>query len=184
MDRTQIGAAGHSWGAQTVQSLLGARVVDAQGQVGDDLSDKRVTAGILLAATGTGGEHLHPFAQANFPFMSPSFAELSTPTLVVAGDHDQSKMSSRGPDWFTDAYTLSPGATDLVTFFGAEHSLGGIPGYEVAETTDENPERVAVLQRLTTAYLRSLLRPADDSWEATRSALNESTEPIARVDTK
>ena len=62
---------------------------------------------------------------------------------VVAGDHDQSKMSSRGPDWFTDAYTHSPGATDLLTFYGAEHALGGIVGYEVAETTDENPERVA-----------------------------------------
>ena len=93
-------------------------------------------------------------------------------------------MSSRGPDWFTDAYTLSPGASDLVTFFGAEHSLGGVPGYEVAETTDESPERVAVLQRLTTAYLHSLLRAADDSWAAARAALNESTEPIGRVDTK
>lgn len=90
------------------------------------MSDSRVSAGILLAATGLAGDDLHPFAQANFPFMRPSFAELTTPTLVVAGDHDQSKMSSRGPDWFTDAYTHSPGATDLLTFFGAEHGLGGI----------------------------------------------------------
>jgi hypothetical protein len=57
---------------------------------------------------------------------------------------------SDGPDWFTDAYTPSPGATGLITFHGPEHALGGIPGYEVAETTDENPERVAVLQRLST----------------------------------
>ncbi len=46
-------------------------------------------------------------------------------------------MSSRGPDWFTDAYSFSPGATDLLTLHDAEHALGGIPGYEVAETTDE-----------------------------------------------
>ncbi|MCZ2821307.1 hypothetical protein O2V63_13260 [Modestobacter sp. VKM Ac-2977] len=184
MDRSRIAAAGHSWGAQTVQSLLGARVVDTDGHVGEDMSDERVKAGLLLAATGTGGEHLHPFAKANFPFMYPSFAELTAPTLVVAGDADQSRMSSRGPDWFTDAYTLSPGATDLVTFFGAEHSLGGIPGYEVAETTDESPERVAVLQRLTTTYLRSQLIPADNSWAAARAALNESTDPIGNVVTK
>lgn len=184
VDRDRIAAVGHSWGAQTVQSLLGARVVDTDGHVGADMSDERVKAGVLLAATGTGGEHLHPFAKANLPFMYPSFAELTAPTLVVAGDADQSRMSSRGPDWFTDAYTLSPGASDLVTFFGAEHSLGGIPGYEVAETTDENPERVAVLQRLTTAYLRSQLIPADNSWAAARSALNESTDPIGNVVTK
>lgn len=184
VNRSRIAAAGHSWGGQTVQSLLGARILTLDGRLGHDLSDKRVAAGILLAATGTGGEELHPFAKENFPFMNPSFAELTTPTLVVAGDHDQSQMSSRGPDWFTDAYTLSPGATDLITLFGAEHSLGGIPGYEVAETTDENPERVAVLQRLTTAYLRSALVPTDDSWAAARSALNESTDPLGRVDTK
>ncbi|GAA3165622.1 hypothetical protein GCM10020255_050990 [Rhodococcus baikonurensis] len=127
------------------------------------MSDSRVTAGILFAATGLGGENLHPFAQANFPFMRPSFQELTTPTLVVAGDHDQSKMSSRGPDWFTDAYTHSPGATDLLTFYGAEHALGGIVGYEVAETTDENPERVDAIQRMSTAYLRprcASMRPA------------------------
>ncbi|MEV0714082.1 alpha/beta fold hydrolase [Asanoa sp. NPDC050611] len=182
VDRGRIAAAGHSWGAQTVQSLLGARVLTADGEVGEDLSDKRVATGILLAATGVGGAHLHPFAKANFPFMNPSFAQLTAPTLVVAGDHDQSRMSSRGPDWFTDAYTLSPGATDLVTLFGAEHALGGIPGYEVAETTDESPERVAVLQRLTTAYLRTQLLPADESWPAARSALSGSA--IGRVETK
>jgi len=148
------------------------------------MSDSRVSAGILLAATGVAGDDLAPFAVANFPFMYPSFGELTTPTLVVAGDHDQSRMSSRGPDWFTDAYTLSPGATDLITFYGAEHSLGGIPGYEVAETTDENPERVAVLQRLSTAYLRTTLGIDHDSWPAARQSINDSADLLGRIDSK
>ena len=184
VDRSRVAAAGHSWGGQTVQSLLGARILDEAGNVGEDLSDARVSAGILLSATGRGGDHLHPFAQANFPFMHPSFHEMDTPTLVVAGDRDQSKMSSRGPDWFTDAYTHSPGATDLLTFHGAEHALGGIVGYEVAETTDENPERVAVIQRLTSAYLRTALHLDEHSWPAARAAFEASTEPIGRVDIK
>lgn len=182
VDRGRIAATGHSWGGQTAQSLLGARVVDTGGQVGEDMSDRRVTAGILLAATGLGGEHLQPFARANFPFMHPSFQELTTPTLVVAGDHDQSMMSSRGPDWFTDAFTHSPGATDLITLHGAEHGLGGIVGEAVAETTDENPERVAVLQRMSTAYLRTALHVDENSWPAARAALNDSTDPVGRVD--
>ncbi|MBO0983807.1 alpha/beta fold hydrolase [Rathayibacter sp. SD072] len=184
LDRGRIAATGHSWGGQTAQSLLGARILDEDGQVGEDMSDSRITAGILLAATGLGGDDLHPFAQANFPFIRPSFRELTTPTLVIAGDHDQSKMSSRGPDWFTDAYTHSPGATDLLTFFGAEHALGGIVGYEVAETTDENPERVAVIQRMSTAYLRSALNVDATSWATAREAFRTSTDPIGRADSK
>jgi dienelactone hydrolase len=184
VDQERVVAAGHSWGAQTIQMLLGARVVDSSGQVGQDYSDRRVRAGVLLAATGIGGEELHPFAQEHFPFMNPSFTELTTPTLVVAGDHDQSKMSSRGPDWFTDAYTHSPGATDVLTLFGAEHSLGGIPSWEAAETTDENPERVAALQRLTTAYLRSALDPADTGWTKATSALAETGAALGRIDSK
>lgn len=184
VDRSRVAASGHSWGGQTAQALLGARILDEAGQVGDDMSDSRVSAGILFAATGLAGDDLHPFAQANFPFMRPSFRELTTPTLVVAGDHDQSKMSSRGPDWFTDAYTHSPGATDLLTFFGAEHGLGGIVGYEVAETTDEDPQRVAVVQRLSTAYLRTALHVDESSWPAARAALIGGVEPIGRVDSR
>jgi dienelactone hydrolase len=184
VDRDRIAATGHSWGGQTAQALLGARIVDEEGHVGDDMSDSRVTAGVLFAATGLGGDDLHPFAQANFPFMRPSFGELATPTLVVAGDHDQSRMSSRGPDWFTDAYAHSPGASDLLTLHGAEHSLGGIVGYEVAETTDEDPERVAVVQRLSTAYLRTALRVDGGAWPAARDALRRAADPIGHVDSK
>ncbi|OON76633.1 alpha/beta hydrolase family protein [Streptomyces tsukubensis] len=184
VDKGQVVVAGHSWGAQTAQMLLGVRTLDESGQPGKDYADPRVKAGVLLAATGLGGGELHPFAKEHFPFMNPSFAELATPTLVVAGDRDQSKMSSRGPDWFTDAYTYGPGATDLLTLFGAEHSLGGIPNWEAAETTDENPERVAVLQRLTTAYLRSALNPSDTSWNRAVSALAETGTAIGRIDSK
>ncbi|WP_119698357.1 alpha/beta hydrolase family protein [Microbacterium halotolerans] len=184
IDRSRVAATGHSWGAQTAQSLLGARIFDDAGQVGESMSDSRITAGILFAATGIGGDDLHPFAQANFPFMRPSFRELATPTLVIAGDRDQSKMSSRGPDWFTDAYTHSPGATDLLSFYGAEHALGGIVGYEVAETTDENPERVAVIQRMSTAYLRTALHVDETSWPAARAAFENDASPIGRSDSK
>lgn len=184
VDHTRVAVAGHSWGGQTAQSLLGARILDEADHVGEDMSDTRVTAGILFAATGLGGDDLHPFAQANFPFMHPSFQELTTPTLVVAGDHDQSKMSTRGPDWFTDAYTHSPGATDLITLYGAEHALGGIVGYEVAETTDENPERVAALQRMSTAYLRTALHVQQDSWPGARDAFHTSSDPIGEIDSR
>ena len=150
IDRERIAVAGHSWGAQTASMLLGAGVPD-RGAPG---RDPRVSAGVLLAVPGTGGADLTPFAAEHFPFMSPDFTGLTTPTLVVAGDKDQSALSVRGPDWFTDAYRLSPGAKTLLTLFGAEHSLGGVSGYASTETTDESPERVALIRRVTTAFLR------------------------------
>lgn len=184
LDRSRIAAVGHSWGGQTVSMLLGARVLDAHGEPGEDMSDSRIKAGVLLATTGKGGADLTPFAAEYFPFMNPSFADMSTPTLVVAGDHDQSPLSTRGPDWFTDPYFLSPSSKSLLTLFGAEHSLGGISGYNVTETTDENPERVALIQRLTWAYLRNALDLDDSSWPAARAALEVSAIPLGRIDSK
>jgi predicted dienelactone hydrolase len=184
LDRTRIAAAGHSWGGQTASMLLGARVLDSDGKPGQDMSDPRVTAGVLLATTGEGGAGLTPFAAEHFPFMNPSFADMSTPALVVAGDHDQSQLSTRGPDWFADPYFLSPGSKSLLTLFGAEHSLGGIPGYGVTETTDESPERVALIQRLTWAYLRHVLYPGDPSWPAARVELAANPAPLGRIESK
>ncbi len=184
LDRSRIAAAGHSWGGQTVSVLLGARVLDSDGEPGEDMSDSRIKAGVLFSTTGKGGADLTPFAAEHLPFMNPSFAGMTTPTLVVAGDHDQSALSTRGPDWFTDPYFLSPGPKSLLTLFGAEHSLGGIPGYTVTETTDENPERVALIQRLTWAYLRSALYPADPSWPVASAELMESTDPPGRIEVK
>lgn len=184
LDRDRIAVAGHSWGGQTASMLLGARVLDSDGVPGEDMADPRVAAGVLLATTGTGGADLTPFAAEHFPFMSPSFADLKTPALVVAGDHDHSPLSTRGPDWFTDPHTLSPGATSLLTLFGAEHSLGGIVGEGVAETTDENPDRVALLQRVTVAYLRDALGLDHSGWAATRAALAESADPLGRIESK
>ncbi|MEV4753552.1 chlorophyllase [Micromonospora sp. NPDC049559] len=184
LDRGRIAVAGHSWGAQTASMLLGARILDADGVPGEDRSDRRIKAGVLLAAPGTGGADLTPFAAEHFPFMNPDFGRMTTPALVVAGDKDQSALTVRGPEWFTDPYVLSPGPKSLLTLFGAEHSLGGISGYASTETTDENPERVALVRRLTWAFLRGALYPGDGSWSAARAELAARAHPLGRIDSK
>ncbi|WP_405489016.1 alpha/beta hydrolase family protein [Nocardia sp. NBC_00511] len=184
VDRERIAVAGHSWGGQTVGMLLGARVLDANGQPGPDVSDARVKAGVLLATTGIGGGTLTPFAAENFPFMNPDFDGLTTPTLVVAGDHDQSHLSTRGPDWFTDVYTHSPGAGSLLTVFGGDHSLGGIHGYNAKDTTDESAGRVTLIREVAWAYLRSALGIDDTAWKQVQDDLAQATEPVGRLDHK
>lgn len=184
VDRDRIAVAGHSWGAQTASTLVGARVVDADGIPGESMSDSRVKAAVLLCLPGTGGADLSPLAAQHFPFMSPDFAELKTPSLMVAGDHDQSPLTVRGPDWFTDGYRLGPGVTDLLTLFGAEHGLGGIHGAHDTRTTDESPERVALVQHATLAYLRTALGLDNDAWPIARRSLAAAVDPLGSIDSK
>ena len=57
-------------------------------------------------------------------------------------------------------------------------------GEQVAETTDESPARVAMIQRLSWAYLRSVLCPGDASWAAVGAELATGAEPLGRVESK
>lgn len=185
MDRGQVAVAGHSMGGHTASLLLGARLTDPQDGTEVDLADARVKAGILLAAPGR-GDALTDEVAKNWPFFSTTdFSRMATPTLVVAGDKDESAhMTVAGADWHADPYVLSPGRKALLTLFGAEHGLGGISGYDVAETTDENPARVSAVQRLTCAYLRSELRAGDSAWQAECEALAAAPDPLGHIETK
>lgn len=184
IDGRRVVAAGHSWGAQTASMLAGARVIEGGRAPGQSMADARVKAALLLCLPGTGGADLTPFAAQYFPFMNPDFTDLTTPSLVVAGDHDQSPLSTRGPDWFTDGYQLSPGATDLLVLAGAEHGLGGIQGYNDTRTTDECPQRVAIVQHATMAWLRTALDIDDSAWPFERQRLAAAPEHLARIDSK
>ncbi|NJP64816.1 alpha/beta hydrolase family protein [Streptomyces spiramenti] len=156
---------GHSWGAQTVGAVLGARVLDAEGLPGEDFSHPGVSAGALITAAGT-GDTLTPFTAEHLPFMRPDFSTMTTPALIISGGKDQSQLSTRGPEWFTDAYHLAPAPKSLLTIAEAEHTMGGIAGEAVAETTDENPARVTFVADTIAAYLHAALGPDDTRWTA------------------
>ncbi|MBL1097854.1 alpha/beta hydrolase family protein [Streptomyces coffeae] len=186
LDPDKVAVAGHSMGGHTASLLLGARLTDPDEGTEVDLAEPRIKAGVLLAAPGRGGDALTGFVAENYPFfLTTDFSEMTTPTLVVAGDRDASAhMTVRGPDWHTDPYVLSPGPKSLLTLFGAEHGLGGVSGYDVAETTDEHPDRVSAVQQLSWAYLRTILYPGDSAWQAARNALTTGANPLGRIDSK
>ncbi len=186
LDRSRVAVAGHSMGGHTASLLLGARLTDPHDGTEVNLAEPRIKAGVLLAAPGRGGDAVTDFVAENYSFfLTMDFSQMSTPTLVVAGDKDDSAhLTVRGPDWHADPYVLSPGPKALLTLFGAEHGLGGVSGYDVAETTDENPERVAAVQRLTWAYLRTELYPGDSAWQTAGEALASAPEPLGRVESK
>ncbi|WP_394427535.1 alpha/beta hydrolase family protein [Streptomyces sp. SGAir0957] len=185
IDHTKVAIAGHSFGGFTSSTLLGAKVTDPD--TGEEISflEPRLRTGVLLAAPGRGDAINGPMGEAVPYFKSIDFSTMTTPALIVAGDEDDSQhFTDMGPDWHADPYTLSPGPKSLLTLFGAGHALGGIPGYDAAETTDENPERVAAVGQLTSAYLRSRLHPGDNAWQTTCEALTADAAPAGRVESK
>lgn len=186
LDRDRVAVAGHSLGGHTASLLLGARLTDPRDGTEVDLSEPRIKAGVLLAAPGRGGDALTDFTLDNYSFFSTTdFSTMTAPALVVAGDHDASAhLTVLGPQWHTDPYFLSPGPKSLLTLFGAEHGLGGVAGYDVAETTDESPARVAAVQRLTWAYLRSTLYPGVPAWQEAQDELAGGPNPVGRVESK
>jgi acetyl esterase/lipase len=164
LDRSRIAVAGHSFGGQTASMLLGADFIDDDGTK-IFVPDARVKAGVLMATTGAAGDHLTEASTRFAPFRTAGFADMATPTLVVIGDKDFTwELSSKGAEYHADPYTFAPGPKSLLTLVGGEHLLGGTTGYDAAGTADENPERVAVIQRLSLAYLQSALYEGDTSW--------------------
>ena len=184
LDRSRIAAVGHSMGGHTVGMLCGQRVTDPVDGTDVDLADARVKVGVLMAPPGR-GQDLAAFATEHYPVLgSTSFAEMTTPGLVIAGENDRNPDFSDRKDWRADAYFLSPGPKSLLMLFGARHSLGGVSGYDAAEATDENPERVAGLRALAWAYLRTALYPGSSAWRDATAALNSMLEPLGRVESK
>lgn len=186
MDRSKVAVVGHSLGGHTASLLLGARLSDPQDGTEVSLIEPRIKAGVLLAAPGRGGDALSEFAATHYSFFDTTdFSQMITPALVIAGDNDASPhLTVRGSEWHTDPYFLAPGSKALLTLFGGEHGLGGVSGYDVAETTDENPDRVEAVQWLTWAYLRTQLDVDDTAWHTAQSALTTAKNPLGRIEFK
>jgi predicted dienelactone hydrolase len=175
LDHNRVAAAGHSFGGHTVGLLLGARLN------GEDFSDRRISAGILLAAPGRGGRDLTEENAARFPFFDVDFTSLATRSLVVCGDEDNPHFTPRGPEWHTDAFHDGPGAEALLTLRGAGHGLGGIAGLDAKETETEAPDALEATKRLTLAWLQTALRIEAAAWIRACGALEGPAGALAQV---
>lgn len=183
LDVERVAVAGHSMGGHTACLLLGMQVTDPTTSTTLDLSDSRISAGIVLAGVGRGREALTEIAAQNYSgFGDPNFQTMTKPALIVCGDADLSEhLTVSGPSWHADPYHLAPAPKTLVTLYGAGHGLGGVSGYDAAETTDESPSRVEQVCRLSAAYLSTQLGIDSAEWGAARDAFNTLTTPVGRI---
>jgi fermentation-respiration switch protein FrsA (DUF1100 family) len=185
LDRSKVAVVGHSMGGHTASVLLGARFDDPNDGSTVDLVEPRIKAGVILAGPGS-GDRLAPPAATSYPVLrTTDFSTMSAPALIVRGDADDlTHLTLYGPAWLEDPYKLAPAPKSQLVLFGGEHGLGGISAYDAAETTDENPARVALVQHVTCAYLRSALNTDDTAWQEAVDNLADTPEPLGRVETR
>lgn len=175
MDHLRIAAAGHSFGGHTVGLLLGAQFN------GEDFSEPRISAGILLAAPGRGGKDMTDESAARFPFFDVDFSTLTKHCLVVCGNGDNPHFTTRGPEWHADAFHDAPGAGALLTLHGVGHGLGGIAGLDAKETEIEAPDVLEATKRMTAAWLQTALGTDVDAWTGACLALETQAASLADV---
>lgn len=178
MDHSRIGVVGHSLGGHTAGLLLGAQLN------GEDFSDPRISAGILLTTPGQGGKDMTEENAARFPFFDVEFSTLATSSLVICGDMDNPHFTTRGPEWHADAFHDAPGAKAMLTMHGVGHSLGGIAALDAKETETESPDVLEATRRLTLAWLQTALKADDGAWERAASALLQDAATLATVSEK
>lgn len=173
LNHDRIAVAGHSFGGHTSALLLGARLQ------GEDLSDPRIGAGVLLAAPGRGGDDLTPESAARFPFFDLDYSAIRKPILVVCGAEDNPHFTPRGPDWHADAFRDAPGPNALLTIAGVGHGLGGIAGLDAKETEAEVPDALEATRRLSFAWLSRNFGISAETWDEGRAALSGAAADLA-----
>ncbi|MGC4748044.1 alpha/beta hydrolase family protein [Micromonospora sp. DT201] len=184
LDTGRIAAVGHSAGGHTVGLISGQTITDTSDGSTVGAVDARFSARVMIAAPGCGEDLNGLAAQPYVALTSTNFDGMTPKVLIVVGEKDWHPFFSNRQDWRSDPYTAAPGPKTRLEIFDAEHGLGGISTFDAAETTDENPDRVAAVRALIWAYLRSELYPEDPAWTRAIAALADSTTPIGRVESK
>ena len=185
VNTTNIAAVGHSLGGHTVAMLAGMEVTDQVTGEKVNLAEPRLKARVMIGLPG-GPEGLNETGRKLFgnPLSGTDFSTMTLSALVINGDKDKNPNFSDLENWRADAYYHSPAPKSLLTVFDGEHIFGGISGYDVSETTDENPDRVTFLSMSIIAYLRSAFDENDTSWEEVKQEMQNNSDAKGSIESK
>ncbi|MGV8872646.1 MAG: alpha/beta hydrolase family protein [Rhodococcus sp. (in: high G+C Gram-positive bacteria)] len=184
IDRTRIAAVGHSLGASAIGLVSGMTSINPNNGQVHGAVDPRIAARVIIAAAGNGAD-LDGQARELYPELKGiNFAGMTPDALIVTGENDAHPFFASRSTWRRDAYNESPSPKTNLDLLDAGHMLGGISGYDASETSDENPERVAIVRAMIWAYLRSTLYSGDTAWADATAALTSRPTAIGTVQSK
>lgn len=118
MDPSNIGVAGHSYGAYTAMAVAGMRI-DMPGARDVSFKDDRARAFIALSPQGTGQMGIH----------DSSWIKITDPVMIISGSQDRG-MAGQSPSWRLEAYKNLPIGNKFCVFIeGADHMsfAGSLP---------------------------------------------------------
>lgn len=149
------------------------------------MPETRLKARVMIGAPSSPKGLNGDFALTNYPVLKGiDFTTMTLPALVVHGDKDINVNFSNIENWRADAYYDSPGNKSLLTIFGAEHIYGGVSGWDAAETSDEDPARVAFVCESILAYIRSAMDTNDTGWAQLQNDFEKDPRAKARIENK
>ncbi len=145
VDAGRMAAAGHSYGAWTVQHLIGQRLPGVGVVLGLALPDARLRAGIALSPVRPQG--LPPRL---------AFAPVATPLLSVTGTRDSGWIENATPDDREIPFRSISGVPQaLAVFDGATH--GAFADEALAGSRWSDPTYHARTAAVAVAFLRAML---------------------------
>jgi predicted dienelactone hydrolase len=142
IDSKHIGAAGHSFGGQTMQMIGGYKMAGVESHRED-----RVKAVVLLAPPGGGpGDS------------SRSWSEMRLPMLTIVGGADTGR-TGEGPVWRMDAYKNAPAQDDFaIVVDKADHLLGGISETRAGKPVPKTEDQLQLVYAATTSFFDAYLK--------------------------
>ncbi len=170
VDASRLAVAGHSYGAWTVQHLLGQRVPG--GDRGLALPDRRLKAGIALSPVPPRG--LPPLL---------AFGRVAAPMLHVTGTQDRSFVDGTMPEDREIPFRgiAAPGQV-LVVFDGASHAA--FADEPAAGPRWSDPTCHARSAAVSVLFLRAMLDGDAAARAALRAGAGGLVAPADRIETK
>lgn len=172
LDLARLAIAGHSYGAQTVQAIVGEKI---PAELSANLADPRFACGILMspAPPWLANEPHHPFSRINLPL------------LHLTGTKDDSTLNNIcAADRRKPFDQIEAGQQILVTFKDAKHMAFSGRHETVPETEKLNAELRPMIEEISTRFLDAKLRkqPEAEAWLKTH--LTDAVGPLGTVEMK
>lgn len=150
IDADRVGIGGHSFGSGIAMMKIGMyTTAEERGEWGDAY-DERFRAAILLSPPGDSEET-----------SADAFAGLRTPFIATGGTEDVGRVDPGDMtpgDWRRRAWLLAPpGDKYSAILDGMDHYLGGLI-CNAERGGEPDPEAVAIIRALTTAFLDAYIK--------------------------